>query len=100
MKVMKPFGADIDLDRGVMAKAKNHLVRRASDMRGHYRDAAAQEPLIADGDPVRYELVEVPVPETAGHNRGDIENEGFPERAFRRGRRIVIERPQNKGAQR
>jgi glucose-6-phosphate isomerase len=49
-----------------MADAKNHLVRRASDMRGHYRDAAALGALVASGDPLHYEVFEIPVPEEYG----------------------------------
>ena len=30
--VMNPFTVSIDLEKGVMRKAKHHLVRRASDM--------------------------------------------------------------------
>lgn len=62
-----PFGLDIDLATGAMPGATNHLVRRASDMRGYYRDSAALERLIAAGDPVHYEVFERPVPEEPGH---------------------------------
>jgi glucose-6-phosphate isomerase len=64
---IEPFAVGIDLDAGAMRKAKNHLVRRASDMRGHYADADALEALVKAGDPVHYEVFEVPVPEEAGH---------------------------------
>ena len=63
---MDPFSIEIDLDSGQMPEATHHLVRRASDMRGHYQDAAALEPLIARGDPVHYEVFEAPVPQDAG----------------------------------
>jgi glucose-6-phosphate isomerase len=36
-------------------------------MRGHYGDAAALEALVDAGDPVHYEVFEVPVPEEYGH---------------------------------
>jgi glucose-6-phosphate isomerase len=36
-------------------------------MRGYYADEAALERLIARGDPVHYEVFEVPVPEARGH---------------------------------
>lgn len=65
--MMMPFSVTFDLERAVMPDAKRHLVRRASDMRGHYRDAAALEQLIvAQGNPVHYEVFETPVPEEAG----------------------------------
>ena len=66
--LINPFGIDLDLAEGVMRQPKNHLVRRASDMRGYYADAAALEQLIAERqDPVHYEVFEVPVPEERGH---------------------------------
>jgi glucose-6-phosphate isomerase len=64
---IEPFAVDYDLIAGVMKNPTNHLVRRASDMRGHYRDAAALEAIIADGDPVHYEVFEHPVPNEYGH---------------------------------
>jgi glucose-6-phosphate isomerase, archaeal len=64
---MQPFSSDIDLVEGTMKDWTNHVVRNASAMRGHYRDAAALERLIANGDPVHYEVFERPVPEVYGH---------------------------------
>ena len=64
---IEPFAVGIDLEKATMRKAKHHLVRRASDMRGHYADAAALEALVKAGDPVHYEVFEVPVPEEYGH---------------------------------
>lgn len=64
---IEPFAVDFDLARGVMHAPRSHLVRRATDMRGYYRDAAALERLIADGNPVHYEVFEVPVPHEYGH---------------------------------
>jgi glucose-6-phosphate isomerase, archaeal len=66
--LMAPFGIELDLEKGLMRQAGNHLVRRASDMRGYYADAAALERLIGERqDPVHYEVFEVPVPEERGH---------------------------------
>jgi glucose-6-phosphate isomerase len=63
-----PFVVELDLEKGLMHRAKNHLVRRASDMRGYYADNAALERLISEGkDPAHYEVFEVPVPEERGH---------------------------------
>lgn len=65
---IQPFGVELDLERGLMPGAKNHLVRRASAMRGYYADNAALERLIVEkNDPVHYEVFEVPVPEERGH---------------------------------
>jgi glucose-6-phosphate isomerase len=66
--LLAPFGVELDLDTGRMLEPRHHLVRRASDLRGYYADAAALEWLIADGgDPVHYEVFEVPVPAEQGH---------------------------------
>ena len=62
-----PFGVDIDLVTGAMAAPDRVLVRRASDMKGYYKDAAALDRLIAAGDPVHYEVFEKVIPETYGH---------------------------------
>ena len=67
-KLMDPFSVEIDLDKGIMKEATNHLVRKASDLRGYYADEAALERLIVEqGDPLHYEVFEVPVPEERGH---------------------------------
>ncbi len=64
---IEPFSVDIDLAAGVMKDPASRLTRRASDMRGYYRDAAALDALIADGDPVHYEVFERAVPHEYGH---------------------------------
>lgn len=64
---LEPFTVDYDLAAGVMRNPTNHLVRHASDMRGHYRNNAAFEALVADGNPVHYEVFERPVPNEYGH---------------------------------
>lgn len=65
--ILPPFTVDLDIDRGLMHRPANHLVRRASDMKGYYADAEALTRLIASGDPVHYEVFDVPVPEEYGH---------------------------------
>lgn len=65
-KIMQPLAVEFDLERGVMLNPTRTLARHASDMRGHYVDGDALERLIADGDPVHYEVFEVPVPEDPG----------------------------------
>ena len=62
-----PFSLELDLEQGLLPEPENRIVRRASDMRGYYADGAALERLIAEaGDPIHYEVFEVPVPEEAG----------------------------------
>jgi glucose-6-phosphate isomerase len=65
--LMRPWAVDIDLIAGTMAQPDRVLVRRASDMRGYYRDPAALEKIISDGDPVHYEVFEKVIPEEEGH---------------------------------
>lgn len=65
--LITPFGVQLDLVEGLMENPTRRTERRASAMRGHYRDAAALEKIIAADDPVHYEVLEVPVPEESGH---------------------------------
>jgi len=66
-KIMLPFSAEFDLEQGVMLNHTQHLVRQASAMTGHYADSAAHDALIADGNPLHYEVFEGPVPAEYGH---------------------------------
>lgn len=65
--LIEPFAVNFDLAAGIMENPTSHLVRRTSDMRGYYADAVALDTLIADGDPLHYEVFEVPVPAEYGH---------------------------------
>lgn len=66
--LIEPFGLELDLEAGSLIDPTNKTVRRASDMRGYYRDEAALEQLIRDyDDPLHYEVEEKPVPEEYGH---------------------------------
>ena len=65
--LIQPFGVQLDLVEGLMENPTRRTERRASAMRGHYNDAAALEKIIEGGDPVHYEVLEVPVPEETGH---------------------------------
>ncbi|HEY9593414.1 MAG TPA: glucose-6-phosphate isomerase family protein [Spirochaetia bacterium] len=66
MKEMTPFGVDLDLVWGIMKKPESHVIRLASSMRGHYKDGKALEALVAQGDPVHYEVFEGKVPLEVG----------------------------------
>ncbi len=63
---MVPFGVDFDLLHGIMKEPDNHVVRLASSMRGHYKDSDALEAIVAQGDPVHYEVFERAVPQQQG----------------------------------
>lgn len=63
-----PFNVDIDLENGAMMAPDRRAVTRASAMRGYYKNEAALEKLIAEGeDPTLYEVFEKNVPQAAGH---------------------------------
>jgi glucose-6-phosphate isomerase, archaeal len=65
---INPFAVDLDLEKGVMRGARDHLIRRASDMRGYYAEEEALERIVSQqNDPVHYEVFEVPVPLEQGH---------------------------------
>lgn len=65
-ELMLPWGIDIDLVDGTMHDPDRVLIRHASDMHGYYKDEAALESLIAQGDPVHYEVFEKEIPEQYG----------------------------------
>jgi glucose-6-phosphate isomerase len=64
---IQPFAVSFDLAEGIMHDPASHLVRRAGDMQGYYRDREALAALIAAGNPVHYEVFETPVPHEYGH---------------------------------
>src|SRR5882757_4882298 len=63
---LRAFGVDIDLIEGTMANPDHTLVRRASDMKGYYKDEAALQKIIVAGNPVHYEVFEKTIPEADG----------------------------------
>jgi len=65
--LLGPFSQQFQLAEGVMCDPQEHIVRRASGMRGYYADGAALDALIvAQSDPPHYETFEAPVPEEPG----------------------------------
>lgn len=65
-QLMMPWSIEIDLVEGAMREPDRVLVRKASDMKGYYKDEAALQRLIAQGDPVHYEVFEKHIPEVSG----------------------------------
>jgi glucose-6-phosphate isomerase len=66
--LIEPFGVQFDLAQGIMHDPEDHIVRKASDMRGYYADEDALERLIvSEEDPIHYETFESSVPEQYGH---------------------------------
>ncbi len=66
-ELFMPLATQFDLIQGVMNDPDNHLVRKASSMRGHYADIQALEELIENGDPLHYEVFEKKIPQERGH---------------------------------
>lgn len=66
-ELMLPWSVNIDLVDGTMRAPGRVLVRKASDMRGYYKDEAALQQLVARGNPVHYEVFEKHIPEEYGH---------------------------------
>lgn len=65
---MEPYSEFIDMDTATLKDPKVHNVRRASVMRGYYRDQRALDRLIEEyDDPVHYETFEPQLPEEYGH---------------------------------
>jgi glucose-6-phosphate isomerase len=63
-----PFSAVLDYRSGDLTPSTGTHVRKLSEMRDAYADAAAADKLIADGgDPVVYRGYDAPVPEEVGH---------------------------------
>lgn len=62
---VRGFTCDFDLKTGLSTTAVS-TKRMLSQMRGMFGDEAAQEKMIAEGDPVVYEFYEMGAPEHAG----------------------------------
>jgi glucose-6-phosphate isomerase, archaeal len=67
LKALAPWAVEIDMVSGGLSATDRIITRRASDMRGCYRDGAALERLIDRGNPVHYDVFEKLVPEQPGH---------------------------------
>lgn len=65
--LLEPFGISLDLEAGTMQDPTRVTVRKATDMQGYYKDEKALAELVENGNPVHYEVFEVPVPEEYGH---------------------------------
>ena len=59
-----PFTYELRLPLGVAAPHEKHIVRRLSSMRGQFLDQQAYDSMIAEADPLLYEVYEVSRPET------------------------------------
>lgn len=64
--LVRPFAAGVDGASGGVDPAGVVSERRLSDLRGLFRDAAALERAVGEGDEVVYRVVAAPVPEVEG----------------------------------
>ena len=64
--LLDPFALALDFGSGALDPYTSRIERRVSDMRGAYADADALERLVADGDPLVYEVLQYDVPEEVG----------------------------------
>lgn len=63
---LDPFALALDFQSGALEPYTTRIERRVSDMRGAYADGDALEGLVADGDPLVYEVLQYDVPEEVG----------------------------------
>lgn len=61
-----PFTFTIPKPRCVPSRVDNKITRRLSALEGQFQDAEAYQRLIAEGDPVLYEVYEIKRPEVEG----------------------------------
>jgi len=62
----RPFSYRITLEADAMAEFDQHVVRRLSSMKGQFLDEQAYSAMLAQGDPLLYEVYYVERPEIAG----------------------------------
>ena len=63
---LDPFTLALDLQSGTLDPHTTRIERRASDLRGAFADGEALDRLVADGDPLVYEVLQYDVPEEVG----------------------------------
>lgn len=61
-----PFNSLLRFGSGSLEPTGAKVVRRLSDLKGAFRDQEAVARLLAEGDPLLYEVYNVPVPEDSG----------------------------------
>lgn len=66
-KLMEPYAVQIDFTSGAVSPPARLLVRRLSDLEGLFYDGEAFRRALADGNPVLYEVNEIPAPQEEGH---------------------------------
>lgn len=61
-----PFTFDVSVEDAILSEYDNHIERRLSSLKGQFHDQQAYEAMLAQGDPLLYEVYEVKRPEVAG----------------------------------
>lgn len=69
MEAIEPFVLRVAAAGGCIESEAARITRRLSDMAGFYHDQDAYAAMLAQDDPVVYEVVEAQVPEVEGHVR-------------------------------
>lgn len=64
--MMKPFTTTLSFTKWTITPYSQRIERRLSDMRGMYQDTSAAEAILAQSDPLIYEVYTVHVPEEVG----------------------------------
>jgi len=64
--LFSPFSLQLDLQTGVFLPCNNHIQRHLSDMAAMYSDQEAVQRLLAEGDPLLYEVYQYDVPAENG----------------------------------
>lgn len=64
--IMLPLSFELTKDN-IILNPKNHIVRKISSMKGHYKDEKAFNELVSKGDLMHYEIFENSMPEEYGH---------------------------------
>lgn len=66
-KLTYPFHVNIDFQTGKVSEPAKVLTRRLSDLKGLFKDQEAYEKMLAEGNPILYDVYEIHVPEEPGH---------------------------------
>ncbi len=67
MRPFEPISTRVDFGAGLVGSDVHTVRRRLSDLRGVFSDEQAWAAMVAQGDPLVYEVSVAPVPESEGH---------------------------------
>lgn len=67
MDLLEPFSSQVDLREGLLGARVLKQARRLGDLRGVFQDEQARAEMVAQSDPLVYEVFVAPAPESEGH---------------------------------